>query len=76
MSRPIRTSLIRAATLTNYFEVARQLGLNPEPLLHAAGLSRSMLADPERRIPAAAAVRLLEDSARGSSRTSASSACC
>ena len=66
MSRPIRTSLIRAATLTNYFEVARQLGLNPEPLLHAAGLSRSMLADPERRIPAAAAVRLLEDSARES----------
>jgi AraC-like DNA-binding protein len=59
-------SLIRAATLKNYFEVAQQLGLNPQPLLNAAGLSRSMLADPERRIPAAAAVRLLEDSARQS----------
>ena len=60
------TSLIRAATLKNYFEVAQQLELNPQPLLHAVGLSRTMLADPERRIPAAAAVRLLEDSARAS----------
>jgi AraC-like DNA-binding protein len=59
-----RPALIRAATLTNYFEVARKLGLNPQPLLQAAGLSRTMLADPERRIPAAAAIRLLEDSAR------------
>jgi AraC-like DNA-binding protein len=58
------SSLIRAATLKNYFEVAQELGLNPQPLLHAAGLSRTMLADPDRRIPAAAAVRLLEDSAR------------
>ena len=66
MSSPQRPSLIRAATLTNYFDVARQLDLNPEPHLLAAGLSRTMLADPERRIPAAAAVRLLEDSARAS----------
>ncbi|UNK49700.1 AraC family transcriptional regulator [Lysobacter sp. S4-A87] len=58
------SSLIRAATLKNYFEVAQQLGLNPQPLLRAAGLSRTMLSDPERRIPAAAAVKLLEDSAR------------
>ena len=85
------SSLIRAATLKNYFEVAQQLDLNPQPLLQAAGLSRTMLADPERRIPAVAAVRLLEDSARasaaatpsacawpsrGSCRTSAWSACC
>jgi AraC-like DNA-binding protein len=58
------SSLIRAATLKNYFEVAQQLGLNPQPLLRMAGLSRTMLSDPERRIPAAAAVKLLEDSAR------------
>lgn len=58
------SSLIRAATLKNYFEVAQQLGLNPQPLLRTAGLSRTMLSDPERRIPAAAAVKLLEDSAR------------
>lgn len=66
MSSPHRASLIRAATLTNYFDVAQQLGLNPQPLLAAAGLSRTMLADPDRRIPAAAAVQLLEDSARES----------
>ncbi|MDR7135817.1 AraC-like DNA-binding protein [Lysobacter niastensis] len=60
------STLIRAATMKNYFEVAQQLGLNPQPLLNAAGLSRTMLADPERRIPAAAAVRLLEESARQS----------
>src|SRR5688572_16836471 len=58
------SSLVRAAALKNYFEVAQELGLNPHPLLDAAGLSRTMLADPDRRIPAAAAVRLLEDSAR------------
>jgi AraC-like DNA-binding protein len=60
---PELRSSVRAATLKNYFEVARELGLNPQPLLLQAGLSRTMLADPERRIPAAAAVRLLENSA-------------
>ena len=60
------STLIRAATLKNYFDVAQQLELNPQPWLHAAGLSRAMLADPERRIPAAAAVRLLEHSAHAS----------
>ena len=58
------SSLIRAATLKNYFEVAQQLDFNPQPLLREVGLSRTMLADPERRIPATAAVRLLEESAR------------
>jgi AraC-like DNA-binding protein len=60
------SSLIRAAALTNYFEVARQLELNPQPLLQAVGLSRSLLSDPERRIPAAAAAQLLEASAQAS----------
>lgn len=60
------SSNIRAATLKNYFEVAQQLDLNPQPVLHAVGLSRTMLADPERRIPASAAVRLLEESAQKS----------
>jgi AraC-like DNA-binding protein len=60
------SSLIRAATLQNYFEVAQQLEFNPQALLQSAGLSRSMLSDPERRIPASAAARLLEDSARES----------
>src|SRR5688572_186922 len=59
-------SLVRAASLKNYFEVAQQLDLNPQPFLHAAGLTRTMLADPERRIPAVAAVQLLEQSAQAS----------
>jgi len=58
------STLIRAAALKNYFEVAQDLDLNPQPLLRAAGLSPGMLADPERRIPAAAAIHLLEESAR------------
>lgn len=54
------TPLVRAATLTNFFEVAQGLSLNPQPLLRGVGLSRALLADPEQRIPAEAAVRLLE----------------
>ena len=50
--------------LTNYFEVAAQLELNPQPLLSGVGLSRKLLADPENRIPLSAAVALLEESAR------------
>lgn len=52
--------LVRAATLTNFLEVAHELGLNPLPLLREVGLSRALLSDPEQRIPAEAAVRLLE----------------
>ncbi|MFC6633408.1 AraC family transcriptional regulator [Microbulbifer taiwanensis] len=59
-------TLFRAAALTNYFEVAEHLGLNPQPLLSKFGFSRSQLADPEQRIPAAAAIALLEESARES----------
>ena len=59
-------TLFRAATLTNYFEVAEHLGLNPQPLLAAAGLTRAQLQDPEQHIPATAAIELLEDSARAS----------
>jgi AraC-like DNA-binding protein len=57
-------TLVRAAALTNYFDVAEQLGLNPQRLLSKVGLSRKLLADPEQRIPLAAAITLLEMSAR------------
>lgn len=57
------TSTVRAAALTNFFDVARDRGLNPLPLLREVGLSRSLLADPDRRIPAEAANRLLERAA-------------
>lgn len=56
-------TVFRAAALTNYFEVAEHLGLNPQPLLSEHGLSRSQLTDPENRIPAAATIALLEESA-------------
>ncbi len=56
-------ALVRAATLTNYFEVAQNLGYNPQNLLQRLDLSRSMLSDPDYMIPANAAVRLLEESA-------------
>lgn len=55
---------VRAAVLTNYFEVAAQLGLDPQPLLAEVRLDRARLSDPEQRIAVAAAVRLLEESAR------------
>ena len=60
------TTQIRAAALTNYFEVAAHLRLNPQPLLRKVGLSRARLADPEQRIPLDAVIELLEASAKAS----------
>jgi AraC-like DNA-binding protein len=58
--------MVRAAALTNYFEIAQQLALNPVQMLAQVGLDRAMLADPDNRIPAGAVVTLLEESARAS----------
>ena len=58
--------MVRAAALTNYFEVAQQLALNPSQMLAQVGLDRAMLTDPDNRIPVGAAVSLLEESARAS----------
>jgi AraC-like DNA-binding protein len=58
--------LVRAATLTGYFAVAAELRLDPLPLLRAAGLTRSALAEPDRMFPARAVVGLLEASAAAS----------
>jgi len=60
------TTMIRAAALTNYFEVAAHVGLNPTPLLRRVGLSRARLADPEQLIPLTAVIELLETSAEAS----------
>ncbi len=57
-------ALVRAASLTNYLEVSRHVGLNPTPLLAQVGLSAALLEDPNRRIPAANVIALLEESAR------------
>ena len=63
-NRPIHMNpLIRAASLTNFLEVARSLGFNPRGALGRVGLSQSMLKDPERRIPVDAVVTLLEEAA-------------
>ena len=55
--------LVRAASLSGYEELAGILQLNPYPLLQAVGLPRACLHDPEMKISADAACRLLEDSA-------------
>ncbi|KDP84240.1 AraC family transcriptional regulator [Cupriavidus basilensis] len=55
---------LRSASLTNYEEVARSLGLNPQALLRAAGISLTALINPDMHISAVAVSRLLEASAR------------
>lgn len=56
--------LVRAATLTGYFEVAAELRLDTLPLLRQAGLARGIVAEPDRMIPARSVIHLLEESAR------------
>ena len=59
-------ALARAGVLTHYFEVARDVGLDPAPLLREAGLTRAMLSDPDSNIPLGAAMKLIERSAERS----------
>lgn len=56
--------LVRAATLSGYFQVATELRLDTVPLLRHAGLARGIVADPDRMIPARSVAHLLEESAR------------
>jgi len=55
--------LVRAASLTGYFAVAAELQVQTLPLLRRAGLSRTMMSDPEQMLPARSVVHLLEDTA-------------
>ena len=55
---------VRAAVMTNYFEVARDIGLDTTPLLREVGLARSHLKDPDQRIAVESAIALLERSAQ------------
>jgi AraC-like DNA-binding protein len=55
--------LVRAAALKGYLEVAKELKLDPAPLLRRAGLSASMIVHAEQMLPARSVIRLLEDSA-------------
>jgi AraC-like DNA-binding protein len=54
---------VRAAILSDYPAVARELGLNPSAWLQDAGLSLRMLDQPDLLIPGDAVVSLLERSA-------------
>ncbi|MEJ8859392.1 AraC family transcriptional regulator [Variovorax robiniae] len=60
------SNLVRSASLTNYPEVARAVGLDPLVLLAGVGLSPACLHDPEMRIPSYAVRDLLEASAKAS----------
>ena len=58
--------LVRAASMTGYFAVAEQLELKVAPLLRRAGLSQTMMSNPEQMLPARSVVTLLEESAKAS----------
>ena len=59
-------SVVRSASLTNYADVARQVGLDPARLLSEFGLPRRCLEEPEIKLPADAVRQLLEASAERS----------
>jgi AraC-like DNA-binding protein len=59
-------SLVRAASLTNYSEVARGIGLDPLRMLADVGLSASVLREPDLMVPADRVGQLLENSAAAS----------
>lgn len=56
-------SLVRAACLTNYDQVARASGLNSTRMLFDAGLSPNVLSEPDVMIPVDKVGRLLQASA-------------
>ncbi len=60
-------SMVRSSTLHGYFDVARGLGLNPYELVQEVGLDAVALANPDERIPADGACRLLEATAEKAS---------
>lgn len=55
---------LRAVTLSGYLEVASSIGLDGYWMLRHAGIAPAALDDPDSRISAAAAIHLLERSAR------------
>lgn len=56
--------MLRSASLTNFVDVARSVGLDPYLQLRQAGIEAAALLDPDVMIPAKSLMRLLEDSAR------------
>ncbi|HET7792551.1 MAG TPA: AraC family transcriptional regulator [Rhizobacter sp.] len=56
-------SLVRAAALTNFAELSRGFGLDPQRLMSDAGLQPNVLNDPDLRIPVERVGDLLERAA-------------
>ena len=60
-------TMLRAGSMSGYFDVARRAGLNPVELAQEAGIDAVALANPDERISAAAACRVLELTAKKAS---------
>jgi AraC-like DNA-binding protein len=56
-------SLLRAASLSNFSDVAQQMGLAPRVLMREVGLDPVALSNPDIRVPVAAVMKLLEAAA-------------
>jgi AraC-like DNA-binding protein len=64
---PLRApATVRGAALTNFAEVAQQVGLNARKAIRDAGLDWDVLSDPDRRVSAEQVAGLLERAARES----------
>ncbi len=57
---------VRAVSLTNYFEVARFVGLDPSKMLRRARIDPTVLAEPDHLLASTPVNMLLEESARES----------
>ncbi|MGK6309409.1 AraC family transcriptional regulator [Variovorax sp. DT-64] len=57
-------ALVRAAALTNFSEVAQELGLDPGAALRQAGLRTTLIRQPDQLVEADRVARLFEDAAR------------
>jgi AraC-like DNA-binding protein len=60
-------TMVRSSSMHGYFDVTRRLGLNPYELVQEAGLDAVALANPDDRISADGACRLLEITAEKAS---------
>ena len=60
-------TMLRSVSMSGYFDVARRVGVNPVELAQEAGVDAAALANPDDRIPAAAACLLLERTAEKAS---------
>ena len=55
---------LQQVNLSEFVDVARQVGLDPHSLLRHVGISPSALVDPDIRVPARSVMQLLEESAQ------------